>query len=344
MCRFACLDGGRRLLIHIVLLAPDCTLHILPTHALPRVGPKLCVGQKPLAGSSTQKIGGNSRSKAHLLMASSRGYGQEVQRDGQAWGSKRMWSSSQQSLSKGNGKIPTSGNAKGASWKGRGKGSKAKSTANWIEQSAPCPLRFEQGDRVVCNLGERWAVGTVLSTNVDDPEEPGADKIPYVVKVDAGTISAPVDEDQVIRRERCFDAGRERFVAECCASAVSPHMRKPLRFSAGDQVAIRVMDLPTGFENWRRGRVLSTWMELSIGPAEGKVVPYVIQTDRGTYYCHRDDHTLIRQPEHVPQTLQKSISKRFEQRKRPDGTLEVFDHATLRSKLVSNAETEILEN
>jgi len=286
-------------------------------------------------------------------MASSRWYGQEVQRDGQALGSKRTWNSSQQSLSKGNGNISTSRNAKGASWKGRGKGSKAKSTANWIEQSAPYPLRFEQGDRVVCNLGPRWAVGTVLSTNVDDPEEPGADKIPYVVKVDAvagmfpsRTIAAPVDEDKVIRRERCFDAGREHFIAECCASAVSPQMRKPLRFSAGDQVAIRVMDLPTGLENWRCGHVRSTWMELPIGPVgdrvERKVVPYVIQANSGTYYCHRDDHTLIRQPEHVPQTLQMSISKRFEQRKRPDGTLEVFDHATLRSKLASNAETEVL--
>ena len=61
--------------------------------------------------------------------------------------------------------------------------------------------------------------------------------------------------------------------------------------------------------------------------------PYLVQTgERGAYYCQRDEHTLIRKPENVPRSLGKAISQRFEKRTSADGTVEVFDHVTTRSK------------
>jgi len=53
-----------------------------------------------------------------------------------------------------------------------------------------------------------------------------------------------------------------------------------------------------------------------------------------TYYCHWDDHSLIRKPENKPLTLGKTISKRFELRPLNDELMEEFDHATERSRAV----------
>merc|ERR1712187_1004929 len=74
-------------------------------------------------------------------------------------------------------------------------------------------------------------------------------------------------------------------------------------------------------------------------PGEGLLmsadcVPYLVLTeDDEIFYCHRDDHTLIRSPENVPRTPCKGVSQRFELRKRPDGTSERFDHVTLQSRI-----------
>eukprot|EP00415_Alexandrium_ostenfeldii_P002595 UN2595 len=62
-------------------------------------------------------------------------------------------------------------------------------------------------------------------------------------------------------------------------------------------------------------------------------VPYTVNADDGNaYHCHLDDHTLIRRPGNVPRVPGKSISKRFEERTLSDGTVEKFDHATMRGK------------
>lgn len=242
--------------------------------------------------------------------------------------------------------------SRGTSWKGTGKGkantSKGTSKGNWIGKPAPvpvAPLRFARGDRVVCNLGDLWIPGTVLDTNVENPQDPQMERIVYVVKIDAvdgrsptRTIAAPEDTDAVIQRERCFDDQDEGSFAQWCAPLAPPATRKPLRFSAGDRVAVRVKDLPSGFENWSPGLVVSTWTQASSRGLQAMpqaMVPYVVATDSRNYYCHRDDHTLIRKAEHIPQAPQKSISKRFEHRRRPDGVLEILDHVTLRSKVAS---------
>lgn len=216
------------------------------------------------------------------------------------------------------------------------------------EKEASLALRFERGDRIVCNLGELWIAGTVLDCHVSNPEGAHLARIPYVVKTDAfpgkfesRTISAPSDTDGVVCRERCFNHNQEDSLARWCAPAVTVESRKPLRFADGDRVAIRVKDLSGGYENWMLAGIVSTWTEMPLPSRLGNahrlkphvIVPYVLMSEgREVFYCHRDDHTLIRKPEHVPQIPLKSISKRFEKRRCSDGTVEMFDHVTLRSK------------
>jgi len=71
-------------------------------------------------------------------------------------------------------------------------------------------------------------------------------------------------------------------------------------------------------------------------------VPYMVavRANDQTFYCHRDDHTLIRKPENKPRSLGKTIAKRFEFRQSEDGTVEQFDHVTLRSKKVQSEQVQ----
>eukprot|EP00404_Azadinium_spinosum_P059534 CAMPEP_0180704188 /NCGR_PEP_ID=MMETSP1038_2-20121128/7018_1 /TAXON_ID=632150 /ORGANISM="Azadinium spinosum, Strain 3D9" /LENGTH=254 /DNA_ID=CAMNT_0022735995 /DNA_START=179 /DNA_END=940 /DNA_ORIENTATION=- len=206
----------------------------------------------------------------------------------------------------------------------------------------PPELRFSKGDRVLCNVGDRRLIGTVLDKDVEDPEDPEEDNLAYVVKTDAipgalesRTISAPSDFDEVICRERCF-AQSEVALTKWAAPIILPNQRKPLRFNLKDKVAIRVQDHSDGYEQWVCGEVLEVWPVLKGKPKEGflrtaEAVPYKVAVEkRGVFYCHRDEHTLIRLPENIPRTLVKTISKRFENRKLPDGAVEKFDHVTLR--------------
>jgi len=214
----------------------------------------------------------------------------------------------------------------------------------------PPELRFTQGDRVLCNVGERWIAGTVLSTNVDDPEEPG-DLIPYVIKTDplmgeSRTISAPVDSDGCILRERCFNQKNESELTRWSAPIAFDKAKK-LRFGVGDAVAIRAMDTSNGFECWLDAKVSETWATLPFEKEEGmlkaaEAVPYVVvsKDHNVTFYCHRDEHTLIRKPENKPQKPGKTVSKRFEIRERTDGKKEKFDHVTLRGKVVDEIDED----
>jgi len=199
-------------------------------------------------------------------------------------------------------------------------------------------------------MGPRRFPGIVLSTNVEDPEEPG-EIIPYVVKTDAlpgvadsNTISAPSDIDEVVCRERCFNSQYEMDLAKW-AAPMSLSKSKPLRFNLEDTVAIRVMDSSKGYEQWKVGKVVEVWPALPGAAPTGflksaDAVPYKIELQedfRQRFYCHRDEHTLIRKPENVPQTPTKAISKRFEKRRLADGSIEKFDHLTLRGKILSHA-------
>lgn len=175
-------------------------------------------------------------------------------------------------------------------------------------------LRFSQGDRVLCNVGPCRLAGTILSCDVEDPEDPDPrERLPYVIKTDAlpgvapsRTISAPSDVDEVICRDRCFSSIYEKDLAKWAAPP-KIDKSKPLRYGLGDAVAIRVMDNDEGFEQWMDGKITEGWpalpghrgQELPFGLMPAESVPYLVSLkanpDR-TFFCHRDDHTLIRKP------------------------------------------------
>jgi len=214
----------------------------------------------------------------------------------------------------------------------------------WSRMVPLRPLRFQQGDRVLCNIGERRLAGVVIEVNVEDPDDP-SERIPYVIKTDAypgipsSTISAPCDDDETICRDRCFEASSEECdLARWASPVVAAGRRQSLRFAHQDSVCIRVRDSADGNEHWIPGQVVELWPGLRGEPGEGflvsaESVPYlVLAQDDTAYYCHLDDHTLIRKPENAPKVPVKGISKRFEHRKLPDGSVERFDHVTLRSR------------
>lgn len=225
--------------------------------------------------------------------------------------------------------------------------------AYWFGEMRPeaWEFRFDQGDRVLCNVGERRLAGKVLSRDVEDPE--GGENLAYVVKTDAlpgfpaRNLSVPADEDEVVCRDRCFHAQSELGFTRWAAPIIKADQRKPLRFSLNERVVIRIQDNGDGFEQWVCGQVLEIWPSLPFNKEEGflksaDAVPYAIAVEgRGAFYCHRDEHTLIRHPDNVPRTPGKRITPRFEKRKRPDGTMEEFDHLTLRSKMVMDSRIEM---
>jgi len=120
-----------------------------------------------------------------------------------------------------------------------------------------------------------------------------------------------------------------------------PIKTQPLRFKLSDRVGIRVQDNADGYENWLCGNVVEVWPTLPGNHetqgflASANSVPYKVLTDdKIAFYCHRDDHTLIRKAENVPQTQVKTISSRFERRQLLDGTFIKFDHVTMRSRKI----------
>merc|ERR1712176_29789 len=98
-----------------------------------------------------------------------------------------------------------------------------------------------------------------------------------------GTITAPYDEDEVILRERCFDAGSEVSLTKW-AAPLAAKTSKALRFAVSDKVAIRVRDTDAGYESWAVGDVVSIWPALPGEPDDR--VPYKVKTDAGeVYHC-----------------------------------------------------------
>merc|ERR1712050_197632 len=57
-------------------------------------------------------------------------------------------------------------------------------------------LRFAVGERVECNLGDHWALGTIASLNYYREGR----TVPYRVQLDSGNeVFAPKDDDNLIR-------------------------------------------------------------------------------------------------------------------------------------------------
>mmetsp|Transcript_25672 Transcript_25672/g.85694 ORF Transcript_25672/g.85694 Transcript_25672/m.85694 type:complete len:484 (+) Transcript_25672:69-1520(+) len=72
-------------------------------------------------------------------------------------------------------------------------------------------LRFPVGTRVECNVGPKWATGTVVKQWYREPDWPKSKvSAPYQIKIDNGpTIFAPMDVDKVIRKvEGILSVGR----------------------------------------------------------------------------------------------------------------------------------------
>merc|ERR1711977_26110 len=65
-------------------------------------------------------------------------------------------------------------------------------------------LRFKVGDRVECYMGEDvWKPGTITELMYRDEEMEQGQVCPYKIKLDnASSTWAPVDEDDVIRKEK----------------------------------------------------------------------------------------------------------------------------------------------
>jgi len=205
-------------------------------------------------------------------------------------------------------------------------------------------LRFDLNDRVVCNLGVRWAAGHIVGTDPDMKDD-----WCYVVKLDnrpglvGRTISVPHDSDHVCVQEVCFLPPQMEQVKGAAPEIPETSAKSTLRFASGDRVSVRVRNGADKLENWLPGKVDAEYPELP-GPHtwgdEDEVmgsfpikVAYRVKLDRGgVVFCHLDNYTLIRREGLEPQTRVKGISKRMEERKTPDGALVRFDHGTERQK------------
>jgi len=178
-------------------------------------------------------------------------------------------------------------------------------------------------DRVICCMGEHYMPGRVFSVDVDQE----GDIIPYGVKLDMGRlIVVPHDEDGTCMREVCFDSWQ--LASDAAPTMLPKDIGKPTRFSQGERVAFRIHDRTDGFDQWLCGKVVATWCELK----DGKKIPYELCSDDDDdltkYFCHNDDHTLIRTVDNIPAERCKTIAPRMEKRKLEDGQIECIDHVT----------------
>lgn len=213
-------------------------------------------------------------------------------------------------------------------------------------------LRFDLNDRVLCYCGPRWLSATIVGTAVVDPED--GELLPYLAKTDplpglpARTISVPSDHDGCCTQEICFDPEEQLHLVKAAAALPLKSGKPQLRFAVGDNVVCRIHNNPKdGLEQWVRGVVRAIWPKLSggedtwsLGDVSGKFpeeVPYQIDIASGRWlYCHKDVHTLIRQPGMEPETRVKGMSKRMELRVNKDGTRDRIDHATGRKKRLAS--------
>ncbi|CAE7185935.1 unnamed protein product [Symbiodinium necroappetens] len=205
-------------------------------------------------------------------------------------------------------------------------------------------LRFEQGDRVLCNCGQLWISGWIVGTAVEDDQ----DLLPYVVKTDpipglpSRTISVPHDRDEVCVQEVCFNPSSELHFVKCAATRLAGSAKPQLRFTEGDKVTVRLKNGTDGLERWVSGCVTDLWpalpgkLQWEIEGVTGeypKEVPYRVDlSPLGWCFVHRDDHTLIRREGLQPQTRVKGMSKRLEVIRCEDGSREQVDHQTERRK------------
>jgi len=205
-------------------------------------------------------------------------------------------------------------------------------------------LRFDLNDRVVCDLGVRWAAGHVVGSDPDYNDD-----WCYLVKLEphpgleGRTICVPQDTENVCFQEVCFSPQQMDLIKGAAPELPKTGSKLALRFAQGDRVTCRVRHGADFLENWCSGEVDAEYPPLpeplqwgeEAGAAEAypSSVAYRVKLDQGgVVYCHADNYTLIRREGLEPQTRVKGVSKRMEDRKNPDGALVRFDHMTERDK------------
>jgi len=226
----------------------------------------------------------------------------------------------------------------------KGKGRSQKGRPQQRKQQTP-KLRFDLNDRVVCNIGVRWAAGNIVGV---DPH--CKDEWVYLVKLDSHpglegrTICVPEDTEYVCFQEVCFGEQLPELTKGAAPELPKKAGKMPLRFAQGDRVVCRVRHGPDKLENWRAGEVDAEYPPLpeplewgdEDDDAEGSFpasVAYRVKLDGGgVVICHADNYTLIRREGLEPQTRVRGVSKRLEDRKNSDGVLIRFDHVTERHK------------
>ncbi|CAK0869444.1 unnamed protein product [Prorocentrum cordatum] len=215
------------------------------------------------------------------------------------------------------------------------------------------PLRFQQGDRVISNLGLYWSSGKIIDVDVVDPSDLDGPRLPYLIKLDpeAGfkePMSVAVDDDSTVRREVCFHADTEVQFTKASAQLVdSRPSNVKLRFEVGTRVGCRIRDTEDAVSVWGRGQIVEDWPllppphQLPYGRRTARVVPYLVKLDSGQFvYAHRDDHTLIRLEEYIPQSMGRGIAARFESRREADGSIVRLDHYTMRGKKLEGEDAD----
>jgi len=225
-------------------------------------------------------------------------------------------------------------------------------------------LRFQKGDRVMCNVGgeRRWASGTVQAVNERDPEDPtGRTVVAYVVKVDppdARLVSAPRDSDELIFTECCF--GQRADALWFTLLAMPLRSLKTRRFALGERVAVAVEDASAEYSVWRAGTVTELDCTVEADATgllpehrnwSGVVVPYKVTLDQTCkesgceesscsasgreVLVHRDEHWLVRDLALQPEGARTAADgtrcvARLSRRQRSDGVWEAVDHSTRR--------------
>eukprot|EP00746_Dinoflagellata_sp_MGD_P138166 gnl/MRDRNA2_/MRDRNA2_71876_c0_seq1.p1 gnl/MRDRNA2_/MRDRNA2_71876_c0~~gnl/MRDRNA2_/MRDRNA2_71876_c0_seq1.p1 ORF type:complete len:312 (-),score=74.31 gnl/MRDRNA2_/MRDRNA2_71876_c0_seq1:52-987(-) len=209
-------------------------------------------------------------------------------------------------------------------------------------------LRFVLNDRVVCNLGIRWIGGHVVGT---DKEE--KDDWCYLVKTDphgadmeSRTITVPSDTETVCFQEVCFSPD---YMEQMKGAAPElPKSASTRRFKVGDRVTCRVRPDADLLEKWCSGTIDVVdaplppplqWGDEDMSGDYPPSVAYKVKLDNGSFvFCHADNYTLIRKEGLESQTRVKGVSKRLEDRRKPDGSLVRYDHLTGRERRIENEE------
>lgn len=185
----------------------------------------------------------------------------------------------------------------------------AEADAVIVDEGVKEKLRFDVGDRVLCNISTKrngflWKRGVVHDHNHTIQGQ----SVAYIIQFDDGSLGgAPEDEDECIRlAARCTLDTR---VMRLSAVEAKEQPLVKLRFSEGDRVAVQ---LDVG--QWEEGYVLEVWSQPS---RSGKVfknwvgvaVPYCIRLDIDKDVMVPWDADDVIRPEKAKLPPQKTIAE-----------------------------------